>query len=135
MHNHITADATVSADGVRQRTGEALVTADASVVAVGQRLTNAFIFAMNREMKPSTLEEIFKIVNSSEGKRNEFLEEIEIPIEIFELVFREKLLSESLANTIISKLKSDREKKSNQRDLILESNDLESIKNFLGISL
>ena len=106
-----------------------------AVVAVGQRLTNAFIFAMNREMKPSTLEEIFKIVNSSEGKRNEFLEEIEIPIEIFELVFREKLLSESLANTIISKLKSDREKKSNQRDLILESNDLESIKNFLGISL
>ena len=90
---------------------------------------------MNREKKPSTLEEIFKIVNSSEGKRNEFLEEIEIPIEIFELVFREKLLSESLANTIISKLKSDREKKSNQRDLILESNDLESIKNFLGISL
>jgi hypothetical protein len=106
-----------------------------AVVAVGQRLTNAFIFSMNREMKPSTLEEIFKIVNSSDGKRNEFLEEIEIPIEIFELVFREKLLSESLANTIISKLKSDREKKSNQRDLIMESNDLESIKNFLGISL
>ena len=34
----ITADATVSADGVRQRTGEAIITANATVVADGQRV-------------------------------------------------------------------------------------------------
>lgn len=106
-----------------------------AVVSVGQRLPNAFIFSMDRNNKPSTIREIFNVINSSDESKNDFLEEIEIPIEIFEMVFNEDLLSESLANTIVSKMKLDREKKSLQRDSILESNDLNAIENFLGISI
>ena len=51
------------------------------------------------------------------------------------MVFNEKLLPESLANTIIEKLKIGRERKMEMRDQILESDDLDSIKNFLGISI
>jgi hypothetical protein len=106
-----------------------------AVVSVGQRLPNAFVFSMSRNNKPSTIREIFNIINSSDESKKDFLEEIEIPIEIFEMVFNENLLSESLANTIVSKMKLDREKKSLQRDSILESNDLNAIENFLGISI
>ena len=63
------------------------------------------------------------------------MDEIEIPVEVFEMVFNQKLLSDSLANTIISKLKSDRERKIEQRDSILYSDDLESIKKFLEVSI
>lgn len=106
-----------------------------AVVAVGQRIPNAFLFSIEGGNNPSTINEIFSFVNSSEIKKEEFLEEIEIPVEVFEMVFNEKLLSDSLANTIIAKLKSDREKKMEQKDSILYSDDLEAIKKFLGVSI
>jgi hypothetical protein len=106
-----------------------------AVVAVGQRIPNAFLFSIEGGNNPSTINEIFSFINSSEIKKEEFLEEIEIPVEVFEMVFNEKLLSDSLANTIIAKLKSDREKKMEQKNSILYSDDLESIKKFLGVSI
>jgi hypothetical protein len=105
------------------------------VVAVGQRIPNTFLFSIEGGNNPSTINEIFSFVNSSEIKKEEFLDEIEIPVEVFEMVFNQKLLSDSLANTIISKLKSDRERKIEQRDSILYSDDLESIKKFLEVSI
>ena len=106
-----------------------------AVVAVGQRIPNTFLFSIEGGNNPSTINEIFSFVNSSEIKKEEFLDEIEIPVEVFEMVFNQKLLSDSLANTIISKLKSDRERKIEQRDSILYSDDLESIKKFLEVSI
>jgi hypothetical protein len=106
-----------------------------AVVAVGQRIPNAFLFSIEGGNNPSTINEIFSFINSSEIKKEEFLDEMEIPVEVFEMVFNEKLLSDSLANTIIAKLKSDREKKIEQKDSILYSDDLESIKKFLGVSI
>jgi hypothetical protein len=106
-----------------------------AIVSVGQRIPNIFIFSSEGKDCPSDVRGIFRFVNSSEEKKNEFEEEMEIPIEIFEMVFNEKLLPESLANTIIEKLKIGREKKMEMRDQILESDDLDSIKNFLGISI
>ena len=106
-----------------------------AIVSVGQRIPNIFIFSSEGKDCPSDVRGIFSFVNSSEEKKNEFEEEMEIPIEIFEMVFNEKLLPESLANTIIEKLKIGRERKMEMRDQILESDDLDSIKNFLGISI
>ena len=106
-----------------------------AVVAVGQRIPNTFLFSIEGGNSPATINEIFSFVNSSEIKKEEFLDEIEIPVEVFEMVFNQKLLSDSLANTIISKLKSDRERKIEQKDSILYSDDLELIKKFLEVSI